>query len=39
MIDYAQQYLSVGTSSDRSVENSVYMNSSGGYDQSMSNKR
>jgi len=38
MIDYAQQYLYVGTS-ERAVENSVYMNSSGGYDQSISNKR
>jgi len=39
MIDYAQQYLSVGPSLDRVVENSVYMNSSGGYNQSISNKR
>jgi hypothetical protein len=39
MIDYAQQYLSVGASSDRAVENCFYMNPSGGYDQSLSNKR
>jgi hypothetical protein len=39
MIDYAQQYFSMNTSSDRAVENSVYMNTSGGYDQSILNKR
>jgi hypothetical protein len=39
MIDYTQQYLSHGTSStDRAVENSVYMNASGGYNQSMMKK-
>jgi hypothetical protein len=39
MIDYAQQYLSIGASSNRAVENSFYMNTSGGHDQSLSNKR
>ncbi|CAF1025802.1 unnamed protein product [Adineta steineri] len=41
MIDYAQEYLSNGLSSNRAVENSVYMNASGKIDQSSlsSNKR
>lgn len=39
MIDYAQQYFSVGISSNRLADNSHYMNTSRGHHQSVSNKR